>query len=133
MPLRFSLAIFAVCLTASCSEQTNQTATLTFIQHSFVKSEIDETTQTWVYYFENDEIARTVLEYDKGYFLTQDDIDYIRTGVPLNYVVPTLNGDGYWSFTSFMADFDEQSGLATQPLRPQEITNDLTLHFGIYG
>lgn len=85
-----------------------------------------------VYYFDNDVIAKTVLEYEKGYYVTQDDIQYFKSGV-LNYVVPQLTGGGYWSYTDFMTDFDEETGLSKEAFQPQELSTDLTLHFGIHG
>ena len=50
--------------------------TLTFIQHTYLRDSYDEeTNECNGYYFVNDELARTVFKFEKGYYLTSEDID----------------------------------------------------------
>lgn len=81
----------------SCTK-IEKSVTLTFIQHTFIYFVFDEDDNCDGYLFKNDEIARTNIEYSRGYDLTSDDIDNIYND-SLNYIVPELVGDGYWSFT----------------------------------
>lgn len=85
---------------------------MTFIQHTFISFVFDKDDNCDGYRFKNDELARTNIEYSHGYDLTSDDIinfDYDS----LNYVVPELVGDGYWSYTFFTTSFDETSGFSS--------------------
>lgn len=79
--------------------------------------------------FYDELISTTVKEFEKGYFLSYKELDEIS--MSLNYVVPELNGDGYWSFTSFYYDKDllEEGGI----LRDVYLNEDLIVYYGIYG
>lgn len=115
----------------SCTK-IEKSVTLTFIQHTFIYFVFDEDDNCDGYLFENDEIARTNIEYSRGYDLTSDEIhnfDYDS----LNYVVPELVGDGYWSYTSFTTSFDEASGFSSDFLKPCKLMADMTIHFAIFG
>lgn len=106
--------------------------TLTFIQHTFINFVFDEDDNCDGYRFKNDELARTNIEYSHGYDLTSDEIHNFNYD-SLNYVVPKLVGDGYWSYTSFTTSFDEKSGFSSDFLKPCKLMADMTIHFAIYG
>lgn len=72
--------------------------TLTFVQHTFLNFSYNESKEVNGYYFQNDELAKTSFEFFKGYNLSLDDINNFNTS-SLNYKLPNLVGDGYWSFT----------------------------------
>ena len=127
--LFLSLPLF---VSLSACSKTIKRVNLTFIQHTFIDFSYDEHDENNGYYFENDELAKTNFQYDKDYNLTCDDISDFNA-LSLNYVVPELNGDGYWSFTIFTTSFDESSGLSNNFLKPCKLTNDMTIHFAIYG
>ena len=68
---------------------------LAFIRHAFLKSSRRISDG---YSFQGDELTKMIFKYDRGYELTQDDIEGFGCN-SLNYDVPELNGDGYFSFT----------------------------------
>lgn len=74
-------------------------------------------------------VSTTVKEFEKGYYLSYKELDEIS--MSLNYVVPELGGDGYWSFTPFYYDKDllEDGGV----LRDTYLYEDLIVYYGIYG
>lgn len=113
------------------SNQLGQ-VTLTFVQHTFLRFSYDENKEINGYYFLNDELAKTSFKFDKGYNLSLEDIDNFDTS-SLNYELPYLVGDGYWSFTFFTTSFDDDSGFSSKFLEPCVLDNDLILHFAIYG
>ena len=76
-------------LSSACSFAEKQVS-LTFIQHTFLESSWEV---SGGYYFLDDELAKTIFKYDRGYELTQDDIEGFDW-YSLNYDVPELNGDG---------------------------------------
>ena len=135
-PLLFLL--LACSSTDTSSELINNSSsieevTLTFIQHTYLRRSYDEeTNECNGYYFVNDELARTVFKFEKGYYLTSEDIDNFGA-FTLNYDVPDLVGDGYWFFTFFTTSFDEETGFSNNYLKPCKLVNDLTVHFGIFG
>jgi len=106
--------------------------TLTFVQHTFLRFSYDENQEIDGYYFLNDELAKTSIEFDKGHNLSYEDIDNFDAS-SLNYKLPYLEGDGYWSFTFFTTSFDEDSGFSYKFLEPCVLDKDFTLHFAIYG
>ena len=73
-----------------------------------------------------------IFKYDRGYELTQDDIEGFGCN-SLNYDVPELNGDGYFSFTFSTTSFDQETGNSYNFLRPCKQNKDMTVHFAIYG
>lgn len=74
-------------------------------------------------------ISTTVKEFEKGYYLSYKELNEIS--MSLNYVVPKLEGDGYWSFTPFYYDKDllDEGGV----LRDTYLNEDLIVYYGIYG
>ncbi|MCR4698797.1 MAG: hypothetical protein K5762_05470 [Bacilli bacterium] len=137
------LFLYSFCLLSACStkminenENTNvdmsEQVTLTFVQHSFVSFAYDENKEVNGYYFVDDELANTSFKFNKGHYLSQEDIDNFNA-FSLNYEIPDLNGDGYWSFTFFTTSFDKETRLSNNYLEPCIINSDLTLHFAIYG
>ena len=64
----------------------------------------------------DDELAVTTKEYERDYYLTLKEIENIKEA-SLHYVVPKLSGDGYWSFTQFVVDFNKETGFATNFLK----------------
>ena len=106
--------------------------TLTFVQHTFLRFSFDESKEIDGYYFLNDELAKTSLKFNKGHNLSYDDINNFNS-FSLNYELPNLVGDGYWSFTFFTISFNEDSGFSSDFLKPCELYEDLILHFAIYG
>ncbi len=112
--------------------KTTEKVKLTFVQHTFVNFSYDSNNETNGYIFKDDELAKTFLEYDKGYHLSSDDIDGFNSK-SLNHVLPDLEGDGYWSFTFFTTSFDKESGFSSNFLEPGKLDKDLTIHFAIYG
>lgn len=106
--------------------------TLTFIQHTFVTFSHNENNETDGYYFLKDELAKTIIKFKKGYNLSFEDINNFDSS-SLNYVVPSLVGDGYWSFTFFATSFDENSRYSSNYLKTCILNEDLILHFAIYG
>ena len=137
------LFLYSFCLLSACSTKminTNENknldmseqVTLTFVQHSFVNFAYDENKKFDGYYFVDDELANTSFKFNKGHYLSQEDIDNFNA-FSLNYIIPNLKGDGYWSFTFFTTSFDKETGLSNNYLEPCVINSDLTLHFAIYG
>ncbi len=116
-------------LTPSCQSSP---VTLTFVQHTYLKDSYDENREVNGYYFKNDELAKTEIEYPRGYYLTERDINSFNTD-RLKYDVPSLIGDGYFSFTFFTTSFNEDTGFSTDFLEPGTLNHDLVIHFGIYG
>ncbi|MBR5996589.1 MAG: hypothetical protein IK028_01015 [Bacilli bacterium] len=115
----------------STNKEPQKQVTLTFIQRPFLKISFDDDSSTSGYYFENKVIITTEIVYDKGYFLTKEDIDGLYRKI--EYIIPPLNGDGYFSFTHYVTSFNEETGFASKFLKPMELNTDLTIHFGIYG
>lgn len=116
-------------LTPSCQSSP---VTLTFVQHTYLKDSYDENGEVNGYYFKNDELAKTEIEYPRGYDLTESDINSFNTD-RLKYDVPSLIGDGYFSFTFLTTSFNEDTGFSTDFLEPGTLNQDLVIHFGIYG
>lgn len=116
-------------LTPSCQSSP---VTLSFVQHTYLKDSYDENREVNGYYFKNDELAKTEIEYPRGYYLTESDINSFNTD-RLKYDVPSLIGDGYFSFTFFTTSFNEDTGFSTGFLEPGTLNHDLVIHFGIYG
>lgn len=116
-------------LTPSCQSSP---VTLTFVQHTYLKDSYDENREVNGYYFKNDELAKTEIEYPRGYDLTESDINSFNTD-RLKYDVPSLIGDGYFSFTFLTTSFNEDTGFSTDFLEPGTLNQDLVIHFGIYG
>ena len=106
--------------------------TLTFVQHTFLNFSYNESKEVNGYYFQNDELAKTSFEFFKGYNLSLDDINNFNTS-SLNYKLPNLVGDGYWSFTFFTTSFYENTGFSREFLKPCKLDSDLIIHFAIYG
>jgi hypothetical protein len=52
----------------------SEQVTLTFVQHSFVNFAYDENKKVDGYYFVDDELANTSFKFDKGHYLSQEDI-----------------------------------------------------------
>ncbi len=132
------LTLFSACSFASTNSEVSnnvnqqEQVTLTFVQHTFITLSYNENKEINGYYFENDELAKTSFYFEKGYNLSSDDISSFDNST-LNYELPTLVGDGYWSFTFFTTSFDENSGFSCNYLKPCVLDKDLTLHFAIYG
>ena len=129
----------ALCLATGCvdkksTSETKQSDTivLTFIQHSFINFSFDESGNGNGYFFMDDELAVTTKEYERDYYLTLKEIENIKAA-SLHYVVPKLSGDGYWSFTQFVVDFNKETGFATNFLKSSILSDNLTVHFAIYG
>lgn len=116
-------------LTPSCQSSP---VTLTFVQHTYLKDSHDENGEVNGYYFKNDELAKTEIEYPRGYYLTENDINSFNTD-RLKYDVPSLIGDGYFSFTFLTTSFNEDTGFSSVFLKPCTLNQDLVIHFGIYG
>lgn len=64
-----------------------------FIQHSYIM----HSNENDGYYFKNDQLAITEINYEKGFNLNKIEINNLYKKI--NYTVPKLVGDGYWSFT----------------------------------
>lgn len=116
-------------LTPSCQSSS---VTLTFVQHTYLKDSHNENGEVNGYYFKNDELAKTEIEYPRGYYLTESDINSFNTD-RLKYDVPSLIGDGYFSFTFLTTSFNEDTGFSTDFLEPGTLNHNLVIHFGIYG
>ena len=82
------------------------------------------------YYFKNDQLAITEINYEKGFNLDKIEINNLYKKI--NYTVPKLVGDGYWSFTFFTTSFDESTGYSNNYLDEQVLYENLTIHFAIY-
>lgn len=130
------LLAFIPSLLIGCNNQStssiDEKITVTFVQRQFVKFSYDESGENNGYYFKNEDIATTKIEFEKGHFLSQEEIDEIKKE-KITYKVPELNGDGYWSFTFFVTEFDNESGFASNYLKPQTITKEFNVYFAIYG
>lgn len=123
----WGLIIILLLCVCGCRTAAKENVVLTFIQHSYIKHNIE----SGGYYFKNDQIAVTELIYEKGYYLNQNEINNLYNKV--EYQVPELNGDGYWSFTFFTKYFDETTGYSNDFLKEQVLSENMTIHFGIYG
>lgn len=109
------------------SSDNKEMITITFYQYScdlFVKDGNKVVIELY-----DELMSTTVKEFEKGYFLSYSELDDIQ--MSLNYVVPELGGDGYWSFTPFYYDKDllEEGGV----LRDTYLNEDLIVYYGIYG
>lgn len=138
----FVLALSSILLSACSSTLANseslnnesqlEQVTLTFVQHTFLGFSYDDNHENNGYYFSNDELAKTSFKFDKGHNLSPEEIDDFGAS-SLNYELPNLEGDGYWSFTFFTTSFDEDSGFSGDFLEPCVLDKDLIVHFAIYG
>lgn len=132
------LTLLSACASAATNSQpfnnlnSPEQVTLTFVQHTFLRFSYDERKEIDGYFFKNDELAKTTFKFDKGHNLSFDDINNFNA-FSLDYELPDLLGDGYWSFTFFTTAFDENSGFSSIFLEPCKLDNDLILHFAIYG
>lgn len=130
--LTLSMLTITGCVDSDSSKNENMgkdildNITLKLIQHSYISH-----VQDVGYYFKNNELATTELTYQKGTYLDSTMIDSLYRKV--DYIVPKLNGDGYWSFTFFTKDFDQKTGLSSNYLTEQTLEEDMTIHFAIYG
>lgn len=130
--LTLSMLTITGCVDSDSSKNENKgkdildNITLKLIQHSYISH-----VQDVGYYFKNNELATTELTYQKGTYLDSTMIDSLYRKV--DYIVPKLNGDGYWSFTFFTKDFDQKTGLSSNYLTEQTLEEDMTIHFAIYG
>lgn len=130
--LILSMLTITGCVDSDSSKNENKgkdildNITLKLIQHSYISH-----VQDVGYYFKNNELATTELTYQKGTYLDSTMIDSLYRKV--DYIVPKLNGDGYWSFTFFTKDFDQKTGLSSNYLTEQTLEEDMTIHFAIYG
>lgn len=124
-----------IALLTSCHEVPNisiqEHVTLTFIQHDFLGWD-EKNGEIVCYFFKNNVICTTKFIFDKGYYLTQEDIFNFNVD-NLNYEVPKLNGDGYFSLTFYVTEFEEETGIAKNFLEPMYLNEDMTIHFAIYG
>ena len=125
-----NLLMFTGCDKSKAKE--DKTVVLTFLQLPLLGEKQDENGHRLGYYYTNEVMAETKFEYEKGYFLSHEEIEMIRWN-RLNYHVPPLHGDGYWGYTSFMTEFDKETGYATNVLTEQYLTKDMTIYFGIWG
>jgi hypothetical protein len=120
-------ALLCVSLTTGCNkEEEKNTVTITFLQYDFWGGEDTEAGT----HFYGELISKSVREFPKGYYLTKEEFYKVRS--KLNYVVPDLVGDGYYSFTRFYLDkelTDDGEWLAGEVY----LTTDLTVYYGIYG
>lgn len=115
-----------ICL-FSCKFTNEEQVTLKFIQHSYIM----HSNENSGYYFKNDQLAITEINYEKGFNLDKIEINNLYKKI--NYTVPKLVGDGYWSFTFFTTSFDESTGFSNNYLDEQVLYENLTIHFAIYG
>ncbi len=125
-----NLLMFTGCDKSTAEE--DKTVVLTFLQLTLITEHVDENGHFAGYYFKDEVLAETKREYEKGYFLSYEDIDRF-TWNTLNYHVPPLHGDGFWAYTPFMTKYDKKTGLATNILTEQYLTKNMTIYFGIYG
>ncbi|MEG2342179.1 MAG: hypothetical protein RR909_03615 [Bacilli bacterium] len=105
---------------------TQKNIVLTFVQHSFCNNAGEGG-----YYFKNDQIAVSEFTYKKGFNLNKEEIDNLYKKV--DHHVPQLIGDGYWTFTFFTKDFNEETGYSSDFLKEQILDKNMTIHFAIYG
>ena len=67
----------------------NKEVLITVVQLPFVSFAYEEK-EIVGYYFENEIVAKTTFKYNRGYKMTQDDIDYLYKNA--KYIIPPLNG-----------------------------------------
>lgn len=115
-----------ICL-FSCKFTNEEQVTMKFIQHSYIM----HSNENGGYYFKNDQLAITEINYEIGFNLNKIEIDNLYKKI--NYSVPELEGDGYWNFTFFTTNFDESTGYSNNYLDEQVLLENLTIHFAIYG
>lgn len=108
-------------LISGCKD--NNTVRLRFIQHKYNNYEDEEK-----YAFSKKILCSNTVTVKKGEYYTKDEIQAMA-----EYVVPELNGDGYYSFTQFMEDYDSKTGYATIPFSDSIINENKTFHFAIIG
>lgn len=120
------LFLLTICL-FSCKFTNEEQVTMKFIQHSYIMHSNDN----GGYYFKNDQLAITEINYEIGFYLNKIEIDNLYKKI--NYSVPELEGDGYWNFTFFTTNFDESTGYSNNYLDEQVLYENLTIHFAIYG
>lgn len=118
--------------TSSNETSSSEVVQLNFLQMPYINDAQNDKGDSIGYYFENRIIKKTVFTYDKGHYLSNEEINAFRKN-SLNYDVPELNGDGYWSFTFFTTKLNEQTGLSTDYLNEQYLNNDITIYYAIYG
>ena len=79
-------------------------------------------------FIDSDVRATTQIVYEYGHYLTDDEIDLFDEQI--NYDVPELNGDGYYSFTYYY--FSKENPNSNKIVQ-MTLVEDFTLYFGIYG
>ena len=126
-------SMISIVLTGCSNIEDNSRVTVTFIQHTLISTDYDDNMIVKGYYFENDEIAKTTFEYEKGHYLTDDEIYEFRTTKDLKYVVPRLNGDGFWSYTFFTTNYDEKTKFSNNFMKEMTLNEDLIVYFAIVG
>lgn len=109
------------------NDSSQEMVTITFKQYScdiFIKEGNEVVIELY-----DELISTTVKEFEKGYYLSYKELGEIS--MSLNYVVPELGGDGYWSFTPFYYNKDllDEGGV----LRDTYLNEDLIVYYGIYG
>lgn len=139
--LTLSLLAFMILSLTSCNTTNNSSIefkpdnneiSLKFYQLSYISEASNKNDENIGYYFENEMLAETIITYEKGHYLSENEIDKFYDNT-LNYNVPTLNGDGYWSYTFFTTKYDEKTKLSTDYLYPQYLNNNINIYFAIYG
>jgi len=108
------------------NDSSQEMVTITFKQYDcdFVYRE-----NKYTIIFFDELMSTTVLEFEKGYFLSYYELGEIQ--MSLDYYVPELVGDGYFTFTPFYYDKDllDEGGV----LRDTYLNEDLIVYYGIHG
>ena len=140
-----SFMAFLLCLVTGCSNAisnekqskndlvsaSNEQVIITFIQHTFVDEYTNEETDLTEYVFKNDALITSEKEYEKGHYLTKEEIDRFP-GREAEYIQPKLNGDGYFRFTYFATEFSEETGVVKNKLKPLYLNENMTVHFAVH-
>ena len=140
-----SFMAFFLCLATSCSNDGSseksigsestpapiEEVALTFIQHTFVENYTNKETNLNEYIFRNDTIKVTEKRYEKGYYLTEKEIDKFQSN-EINFEVPESVRYSFYHFTYFATEFNEETGVAKNALEPLHLNENLTIHFAIY-
>ena len=112
----------------SCRPTRRDYIIITFLQHTYICIE-HETSNIYHYKFENDNLSTNTLKFQKGYQIT--DIDIEKFQKQIHYKVPPLKY-GYYFISEYVYDYDPITKVASNIFEPTELNRDITLHFAVW-
>ncbi|MDR0934738.1 MAG: hypothetical protein LBM03_00290 [Erysipelotrichaceae bacterium] len=111
------------------SSSSKSTVTLTFLQHRGIGNYEGAT-------LEAEAVYEKKIIYEYGCDLTSEMIDGLQNKV--GYITSVLYENdrifsGYFTHTGFFINYDENTEMATNKIQEMTLSDDMTLHFAIWG